>query len=236
MNYGIAFVAGAIHKLYDDIQDNEVPLKPLHLELLKVLMVTTMTIMFMRSPGVSLFFLIVIGIYYSLGTIDSDVWKACVPIPFLTCLVNYSQYGISNVLDILYRLVVVIIVGLMMYFEHGLVPEETSVRKSIIRLGFIGLAGFFLYLYRNLGAITFVGPLLWFLIGYLFTNIVYHWKTLITPPKERKASLSSVLSTETMNTEVLTKQDEALDVPEQDDARSHVSDLDNAPLKPSEAE
>ncbi len=236
MDYGVAFVAGAIHKLYDDIQDNEVPLKPLHLELLKVLMITTMTMMFMRSPGVSLFFLIVIGIYYSLGRIDSEFWQACVPIPFLTCLVNYNQYGISNIIDILYRLVVVIIVGLMMYFEDGLVPEETSKRKSLIRIGFIGLAGFFLYLYRNLDAIHFVGPLLCFLIGYLLTNIVYHWQTLLTPPKERRASLSSVLSTETMNTEVQSKQDEVLDFQLQDDAHSHVSDLDNAPLKPSEAE
>ena len=236
MDYGLAFAAGAIHKYYDDIQDNNIECNPLFLETLKVLMVSTMTMLFMRSPGVSLFFLIIIAIYWSLGRVDSDVWKACVPIPFLTCLFQIHEYGLTNILDILQRLVFVILVGLIMYFEDGLVPEETSVRKSVIRIGFILLAFVFLWVYRNLPSISFVGSMLMFLIGYLVSNILYHYDTLLTPLLQRKASQASVLPKETTHTETPSKLPSVSDSLPRDDAHSHVSDSDSVLLTPSEAQ
>jgi hypothetical protein len=236
MEYGIAFVAGAIHKLYDDVQDTNVQLPPLYLEALKVLMVATMTLMFVKSPGVSLFFLIIIAIYGSLGRIDSDVWKACVPIPFLTCLVNYDQYSFLNMTDTVQRLFALVVISFIMYFEDGLIPEETSVRKSIIRIGFIGIAGTFLYLYRNLSALSFVGPILWFLIGYLLANLAFHWKTLVSPQTKTEPSRPSVLPTKTKNTETQAKQDEVLEILQQDDVHSLVSDSNSVLLKSSEVQ
>jgi hypothetical protein len=236
MNYGVAFVAGAIHKYYDDIQDNKVECSPLFLETLKVLMVTTMTMLFMRSPGVSLFFIVIIAIYWSLGSIDSDVWKACVPIPFLTCIVQYNQYGLIDILDILQRIVFVIIVGLVMYFEDGIVPEETSLQKSFIRIGFLGIAAFLYWFYRNLPGIVFVGPMLSFLVGYLVSNLFFHYKTFLSLLIQRPSSQPTVLAKETTNTEIPSKQLEVLDSPAQDDEHTRVSDSDNVPLKSSEAQ
>jgi hypothetical protein len=179
MDYGISFIAGAIHKYYDDIQDNKEETTPLYLETIKVLMITTMTINFIRSPSLSAFFHIVIGIYFSLGRIDSDFWKACVPIPFLTCLVSYDQYAFLGIYDFLQRIFFVLLVGTIMYFEDGLVPEETSVRKSLIRVGFIFAFLFTMWMYRNLESFSFVGSASFFLIGYLVSNIIYHSKTIL---------------------------------------------------------
>lgn len=236
MEYGIAFVAGAIHKLYDDVQDTNVELQPLYLETLKVLMVATMTLLFVKSPGVSLFFLLIIAIYGSLGRIDSDVWKACVPIPFLTCLINYDQYGILNMVDLIQRFFAVFVISFIMYFEDGLIPEETSLRKSITRVGFIGIAITFLYLYKNLPALTFVGPILWFLIGYLLANLAFHWKTLLSPLTKKEPLLPSVLSTKTTNTETPAKQDEASEIVPLTDGHSSLLDSNNVPLKPLEVQ
>jgi hypothetical protein len=227
MEYGIAFVAGAIHKYYDDVQDTKQEVSPFFLELLKILMVSTMTILFMRNAGVSLFFLLLIAIYGSLGRIDSDVWKACVPIPFLTTALHWNEYSFSGTMDMLQKAAFVLLLGTIMYFEDGLVPEETSVRKSLIRIGFIGLALFFVWLYRNLPAISFVGPMLFFLIGYLVSNLVYHSSTLLTLQRQTKASQSTVLSTETMNTETQSKASEVLDSPLQDVEHIDVCDSDS---------
>lgn len=236
MDYGIAFLAGAIHKYYDDIEDNKIECSPLFLETLKVLMVSTMTMFFMRSPGASLFFLGIIAIYWSLGAIDTTLWKACVPIPFLTCLVHYDQYGLTNMLDILQRLAFVIIVGFTMYFEDGIVPEETSVRKSFVRIGFILLALVFLWLYRNLPSISFVGSMLLFLIGYLVSNLLFHYDTLLTPLLLTKVSQATVLSKETMNTDIPSKVPSVSGSPPQVVVHTHESDSDNVLLKLSEAQ
>jgi len=227
MEYGIAFVAGAIHKYYDDVQDTNQDVSPFFLELLKILMVSTMTILFMRNAGVSMFFLVLIAIYGSLGRIDSDVWKACVPIPFLTTALHWNEYSFSDTMDMLQKAAFVLLLGTIMYFEDGLVPEETSVRKSLIRIGFIGLALFFVWLYRNLPAISFVGPMLFFLIGYLVSNLVYHSSTLLTLQTQRKASPATVLSTETTNTETQSKVSAVLDSPLRDVEHIDVSDSDS---------
>lgn len=236
MEYGIAFAAGAIHKYYDDVQDTKQEVSSLFLEVLKILMVSTMTILFMRNAGISMFFLLLIGIYGSLGRIDSDVWKACVPIPFLTTALHWNEYSFTGIMDMLQKAVFVILLGTIMYFEDGLVPEETSVRKSLVRIGFIALALFFTWMYRNLPAITFVGPMLFFLIGYLVSNLVYHSSTLLPfiLQTQGKASPPTVLSTETTNTETLSKASSVSDSPLQDVEHIDVSDSGSVLSKLSE--
>lgn len=179
MDYGISLLAGAIHKYYDDIQDNEADLSPLFLESIKVLMVTIMTINFMRIPSFSLFFILSICIYGILGRIDSDFWKACIPIPILTLIVNYSQFTYLGIFNIIQHVITIVLLGIFMYFEDILVPEETSIRKTASRIGIIILFIFLLFLLRNISSFPFIAAVLFFSMGYLMTNILYHHDKLL---------------------------------------------------------
>jgi hypothetical protein len=179
MDYGISFLAGAIHKYYDDIQDNEADLSPLFLESIKVLMVTIMTINFMRIPSFSLFFILSICIYGILGRIDSDFWKACIPIPILTLIVNYSQFTYLGIFNIIQHVITIVLLGIFMYFEDILVPEETSIRKTASRIVVIVVFIFLLFLLRNISSFPFIAAVIFFSMGYLMTNILYHYDKLL---------------------------------------------------------
>lgn len=179
MDHAISLLAGAIHKYYDDIHDNEEDLSPLFLESIKVLMVTVMTINFMRIPSFSLFFILSICIYGILGRIDSDFWKACIPIPILTLLVNYSQFTYLGIFNIIQHVLIIVLLGIFMYLEDILVPEETSIRKTASRISFIVIFIFLIFLLRNVSSFPFIAAVLFFSIGYLMTNILYHSDTLL---------------------------------------------------------
>lgn len=220
MDYGISLISGAIHKYYDDIQDNEEPVSPLFLESVKVLMITIMTINFIRSPGLSAFFLIIICIYWSLGRVDSDFWKACMSIPVLTCLVNYEQFTFLGPFDLFQRLIYVLIVGTIMYFEDGLIPEETSLRKTLVRIGFILAFLGAMWIYKDLSSFPFVGAASCFLIGYLISNITYHFIY-------RKSSPATPSTSEKADTENLSKLEGPLGSHPQIVVHSRESSSDN---------
>jgi hypothetical protein len=226
MDYGIPLAAGVIHKYYDDIQDTKAEVSPLFMESVKVLMVTTMTISFMRSPSFSAFFLIIICIYWSLDRIDSDFWKACVPIPILTCLVNYDQYSYLGPYDMLQRIIYIFLCGTIMYFEDGMVPEETSVRKTIIRIGIIVLLLIMMFIYKDLSSMSFIFSASLFLIGYLIANIIYHYETMIGT----KAPPATPLPKETS----YTPNEKTVNQP--DDEHIPVSESNTPPLAQAEAQ
>lgn len=226
MDYGIPLVAGAIHKYYDDIQDTKAEVSPLFMESVKVLMVTTMTISYMRNPSFSAFFLIIICIYWSLGRIDSDFWKACVPIPIITCLVNYDQYSYLGPYDVIQRIIYIFLCGTIMYFEDGLVPEETSVRKTIIRIVIIGLLSIMMFIYKDLSSMSFIFSTSLFLIGYLIANILYHYETIIG----KKAPATTPLAKETSYTP------NEKDVNQPEDERIPVSESNTPPSAQAEAQ
>jgi hypothetical protein len=235
----ISFLAGSVHKYYDDVQDNKEITDPLFLETVKVLMITIMTINFTRNPSFSAFFFIIIGIYYSLGRIDCDFWKACVCIPFITTLVSYDQYAFLGSMDFIQRMFYVFFVGTIMYFEDGLVPEETSVRKTIIRIGLIFLVLFFIWLYQNLDSKSLVNPVSYFLIGYLITNIIYHRNTIFDAIGMNKtASPEKSLEKEIVNKATLSKNSSHSDLesPQPADSHTHLYDSNNSLLKSQEAQ
>jgi hypothetical protein len=226
MDYAIPLAAGLIHKYYDDIQDTKAEVSPLFMESVKVLMVTTMTISYMRSPSFSAVFLIIICIYWSLGRIDSDFWKACVPIPILTCLVNYDQYSYLGPYDIFQRMIYILIGGTILYFEDGMVPEETSVRKTIIRIGVIFLLLITMFIYKDLSSMPFIFSTSLFLIGYLIANIIYHYETMIGT----KAPPATPLPKETS----YTPNEKTVNQP--DEEHIPVSESNTPPSPPTEAQ
>jgi hypothetical protein len=223
MDYGISFVSGAIHKYYDDLQDNKEPVSPLFMESVKVLMVTVMTINFMRSPGLSAFFLVIIAIYWSLGGVDSDFWKACMPMPFLTCLVNYDQFVFLGSFDIIQRLLYVLVVGIGMYIENEFIPEETSLRKTISRIFFVAAFSAAIWIYKDQTSFPFVASASLFLIGYLVSNLIYH-------ATHKKTSPANSLLKEEKNKKSQTTDLSSLDSPQPIVEHSSLSDSDNSPL------
>ena len=223
MDFGISFAAGAIHKYYDDLQDNKEPVSPLFIETIKVLMVIIMTINFMRSPGFSAFFLVIIAIYWSLGGVDSDFWKACMPMPFLTCLVNYDQFVFLGSFDIIQRLVYVFVVSVGMYMENEFIPEETSLRKTISRVLFIvGLSGV-MWIYKEQTSFPFIASATLFMIGYLVSNLIYH-------ATHKKTSPTSSLSKEEKNKKSQTTDSSSSDSPLPTAEHSSLSYSDKSPL------
>lgn len=231
MDYGVSFVSGAIHKYYDDIQDNEEPVSPLFLESVKVLMITIMTINFIRSPGLSAFFLIIICIYWCLGRVDSDFWKACMSIPVLTCLVNYEQFAHPfDPFDAFQRAAYVLVVGTIMYFEDGLIPEETSLRKTLVRIGFIMAFLGVMWIYKDLSSFPFVGAASCFLIGYLISNLTYHFIHRSSSPAT--SSISEKADTENLSKTSLATSDQPPQIVE----HSHESVSNTPPLTNEESQ
>jgi hypothetical protein len=229
MDYGISLISGAVHKYYDDIQDNEEPVSPLFLESVKVLMITIMTINFIRSPGLSAFFLIIICIYWSLGRVDSDFWKACMSIPVLTCLVNYEKFAISfDPFDAFQRAAFVLVLGIGMYFEDGLIPEETSLRKTLIRIALIAIFLGGMWMCKDLSSFPFIGATSFFIIGYLISNILYH-------SIHRSSSRPTSSTSEKAGTENAAKK-EGQAVTQQVVEHTHESDSSNPPLTHEESE
>lgn len=229
MDYGISFVSGAIHKYYDDLQDNKEPVSPLFIETVKVLMVTMMTINFMRSPGFSAFFLILIAICWSLGGVDSDFWKACIPMPFLTCIVNYDQFVFLGAFDIIQRLIYVLVIAIGMYIENEFIHEETSLRKTILRILFIGYFLAAIWIYKDQTSFPFIASTSIFLIGYLVSNLIYH-------ATHKKTSQTSSLSKEEENIKSQTTDSSSSDSPLPTAEHSSLSDSDNSPLTQKEVQ
>ena len=184
MEHIIALLAGGVHKLYDDVHDNNITLSPVYDELIKVVMVCLMTILFIQNPTTSAFFLLVILIYWSVGKIDCDFWKACIPIPIITTIVNYDKFIFTSWPDIFQRGFFIALIGGIMRVEDGIFPEETSVYKTCSRVFLIALMSGIIWYTCDFSAKGFIHSILLFLIGYLAANIGFHTiRNLIKPVK-----------------------------------------------------
>jgi len=186
MEQAIPLLSGIVHKLYDDVTDNGIKLTPLHDEVIKVVMVCLMTVLFIQNPTTSAFFLIVILIYWHAGKIDCDFWKACIPIPIITTLVNYDKFFFVSWIDSLQRIFFIILIGVSMFAEDKLFPEETSFNKTCSRLIIIGICAFIIWLTRSFSARGFIHSCLLFGIGYMISNIAFH--TIHSEFKDKEVS------------------------------------------------
>jgi hypothetical protein len=177
----IAFSAGAVHKVYDDIHDNQIELSSFHMELVKVLMVTLITILFLKSQSISILFLVIIGICLYLGNIDSDFWKACMPIPIITTVVNLDSPFSTSFTDIFQKIILFLLFSGVFIGEHKIFTEETSVRKTIFRSSLAVIVSILIYLTRGFVSYPFIKMFGLFVIGYIIANLTFH--NVIKPSK-----------------------------------------------------
>ena len=180
MEYLITFFSGVTHKLYDDIHDNNVEISPLNEEILKVLMTTLMTCMFLQNPVMSAFFLIIICIYWFVGKIDLDFWKACISIPVITTIITFNRISLT-----IFDIVFIFVVGGIMYCEDGVFPEETSLYKSIFRFGLSCVLSYICWIINDNSFAVCVSL---FLIGYLLSNIIFHLLYKNNQPLKKEVS------------------------------------------------
>lgn len=177
----IAFSAGAVHKLYDDIHDNQIELSSFHMELVKVLMVTLMTILFLKSQSISVLFLIIIVICIYQGNIDSDFWKACMTMPVITTVVNLDSPINTSLTDIAQKIILFLVFSGVFIGEHKIFTEETSVRKTIFRSSLAVILAILIYLTRGFVSYPFIKMFGLFVIGYIVANLSFH--NVFTPNK-----------------------------------------------------
>lgn len=235
MEYGLALLAGGLHKYTDDLMDTNKPVTSFHLEQVKVLMVTIITIALSKSPSLTFFSFLNVCVYFFLEKIDTDFWKACMPIPFLVFLAMVSTYKIPSLESLLYSVLFLFLVGGLMVAENYSFPEEMSEKKLSARTSLCIFLGTILFFLRGTDVFYIIGPISFFGIGYLATSVAYHSKTVIdfftlksTIAKDVPATFSEP---ETLNTPDLSKEPVALDVPAQDDAHSLSSDSNSVLLK-----
>jgi len=129
-----SLAVGFLMKVYDDVQDKEIPISPENMELLKLLLVCFATIFLMNSLNFSLMFAALTIVCYLLGQLDSVFWKACGLIPFITTFYNIGSiwsFGIVNIIEIL---AIICGTGIWLTVEAKLFPEETSLVKAGFRL------------------------------------------------------------------------------------------------------
>lgn len=170
----VAFSAGAVHKLYDDIHDNQIELPSFYMELVKVLMVTLMTILFLKSQSISVLFLIIIIICMYLGNIDSDFWKACMTMPIITTVVNLDSQITTSFTDIFQKIILFLLFSGVFIGEHKIFTEETSLRKTIFRSSLAVIVSILIYLTRGFVAYPFIKMFGLFVIGYIIANLTFH--------------------------------------------------------------
>ena len=174
MENSIFFLSGFIHKLYDDFSDNNEQISSQIIELIKVLMVCLMTISFMLDIGLSSFFVIITMIYWCIGKVDNEFWKACIPIPIITTLINLDKFEFVGFFDLFQRLIFVTILSISMIIEDKAFPEEISETKISFRIitFFVGLL--VIYLTQTFSSRKFIHSMLFFILGYILSNLSYH--------------------------------------------------------------
>jgi hypothetical protein len=129
-----SLLVGFFTKVYDDVQDKEIPISPGYLELLKVLLVCFATIFLMNSFNFSLMFVVFSLVCYLVNQLDSAFWKACGLIPIITTFYNIGSiwtFGLINIIEIL---VIICGAGIWITVEAKLFPEESSFVKAGFRL------------------------------------------------------------------------------------------------------
>ena len=174
MDEFVAFSSCALLKVYDDIQDNSITISNLQMESLKVAAVTFITILFLKSQTITIFCILTIFICMYQGAIDSDFWKACIPIPFLTLLVNFSVVHFS-VTDIAQKALAFLVLSGFSIGEHKIFKEEKSVRKTIFRSIIVVIIPILIYLTRDLMSFPFIKLIGIGGIGYFGSNLLFQF-------------------------------------------------------------
>ena len=168
----IPLAAGAIFKIYDDVQDTNMEISKERMELLQVLLVCIVTIFLMTDIGVSTLFIIISIACIFANQVDSSFWKSCLVIPFLTTLANAHLFEFVGIFDLIQRLTLFVMTPLIILAEDTLFPEDFSQTKYLFRVGVVAFCLFVCMLANGLSSGPFISSSMLFVIGYCLTSLV----------------------------------------------------------------
>jgi hypothetical protein len=177
MDIAVNIASGALYKLYDDVIDTNTPISSFHLEIIKVLLVMTTTIVMVKNQDLSFFFSIMTVMCYFVNQVDTDFYKAFAITPFLISLLNIPYLLTLSVQDIFIRLSITFLAILIIYLEAKMIPEEMSPRKYISRISLLAGEAILAYLAYIYG-FEYLVPGFLFFVGYFLSNVLFHFPTV----------------------------------------------------------
>jgi hypothetical protein len=169
--------SGGLYKLYDDITDNDIAMSSLHLEILKVFVTMTTSIVMFKNPDVAIFFSLMSILCYFCNQFDTDFWKAWSITPFIITLLHIPYFLNLTSWDISIRILFIAIILIVNYLEAKMFPEEMSVRKYISRITLVissAVLAYLAYIYE----FHYLVPTLLFFVGYHTSNVIFHFNTV----------------------------------------------------------
>ena len=177
MEVALSLISGALYKLYDDITDNNTPISSLALEIIKVLLVTTTTIIMIKNPDIAFFCAVMSVMCYFVNQFDTDFWKGWAVTPFLILLFHTAYFMSLSSWNIGIRIVLSFFAILIIYLEAKMIPEEMSPRKYISRLSFLGFEAAAAY-FSSVYGFDYLVPGFLFFVGYFSANLSFHFPTV----------------------------------------------------------
>ena len=169
----IAACAGALMKIVDEIED----INMLNLQEFKEYFQTLCTVFI----GLWLYNDVYMSIYailcmipasYIVDQIDNVYWKTLIPIPFITFLLKMNTLEWLGVGDLIQRLLIIIVYISVVFIEHKLFPEETSVAKITSRvfsiIGYLAI----IYFTSGLSSASSIQSLFIFFASYMAISVV----------------------------------------------------------------
>ena len=194
MDFLLFICSGALYKLYDDITDTYTDISALTLEIIKVLLVATITIIMIKNPDIALFFAVMSIMCYFVNQFDTDFWRGLAITPFLISLFHIPYFIQLSSWDIGIRIGLSILGIVIIYAEAKMIPEEMSPRKYGSRIGFLGIEAAGAYLAQQYG-FEYLVPGFVFFIGYFLANLVFHFPTVYKQLYEKETSDEKPLDT-----------------------------------------
>ena len=176
----LAFVAGTMAKIYDDLDDNKLFQKfgkngKYIKEYLKGFQYVAITILAIKFPMMFLFAYVIILTNYISSPNDyknSYEWSLLTTMPILFLFINYSKLFLPNKYEI------TLFLGLLIgtFLESKIIKKEYSSFKLITRVfGLLSFIFIFVYgYYYNLFSIEIFASLL-YVIGYLVVSVVFQF-------------------------------------------------------------
>jgi hypothetical protein len=177
MDLGISFLSGFIFKLYDDLTDNNIPMSGLPMELIKVLLVASTTVLMVNYADLTLAFFILSILCFIMNQVDTDFWKAWFSLPLVILFYHLPYFSTLSFTDIGIRLLLSSVGLGIIFFEAKLFPEEISMRKYTSRITMVLVLGIVSYISSQFG-FEYLLPIWVFFAGYFFSSVAFHTPTM----------------------------------------------------------
>ena len=169
----IAACAGGLMKVVDEIDDVNILNLQEYKEYFQTLCTVFISLWLYNDVYMSIYsILCMIPACYLIDQIDSNFWKTLIPIPFITFLLKINTLEWLGFSDLIQRILMIIVYISMIFIEHTLFPEETSIAKILSRVFFIICCIAIIYFTSDLSSASSIKSLFIFFGSYMAVSVV----------------------------------------------------------------